>query len=224
MVEAERGTGVGGEGNAGTDSPSRSPPLTPSPTGLISSPKRRTSGLRQSTHLVRFELPMDLCTLQGLSAMQYLCAYCRCDPPLAALFKTAFNTWDRDRDGRLSMRDTVQALQSIFVLHPTHLLRLSSLLALDPDMHPDAALFTAISALATRVLLAEPLGDAVKPDSISGRGALEAADFSGLRVKLGGLQIESTLRDLLSYLTGLPLSLTAPASPQSQPHQGPTVC
>lgn len=39
-----------------------------------------------------------------MSAVQYLCAHCRCDEALSTLFKTAFSQQDRDRDGLLSMK------------------------------------------------------------------------------------------------------------------------
>ncbi|XP_058853961.1 uncharacterized protein LOC131700495 isoform X2 [Acipenser ruthenus] len=91
-----------------------------------------------------------------MSAVQYLCAHCRCDEALGTLFKTAFSQQDRDRDGLLSMKETEQALLSLFILHPDHLSRLRELLRAGRELRTDLPLFTAISALTTRVLLKEP--------------------------------------------------------------------
>ncbi|XP_007894832.1 uncharacterized protein LOC103180660 isoform X1 [Callorhinchus milii] len=149
---------------------------------------------------VRFDLPMDLQLLEGMSPSEYLRSHCRCDQDLCNLFKAAFTQHDKDKDGLINVKELEQALLSVYTLHKDHTNRLWHLLKADDKLQVDLNLFVAVGSLTSRILEKEPRNSAIKPESIGGKEFLEKADFFNLEWRLSETRIGADLRNLLFYL------------------------
>ncbi|XP_078278937.1 uncharacterized protein LOC144606556 [Rhinoraja longicauda] len=153
-----------------------------------------------SQHVIRFELPIDLWLLRGMSPTQYLRTYCRCDEGLSKLYKTAFDQQDKDKDKYVSLKEMEHALLLIYMLNEIHTERLYNLMNVKEDFKVDLKLFIALAGLSSRILDKEPTNDAVGPNVISGKDLLEKADFYALRWRASDVGLGGDLWILLSYL------------------------
>ncbi|XP_078404075.1 uncharacterized protein LOC144684318 [Cetorhinus maximus] len=159
-----------------------------------------SSGVSLSKRSIRFDLPIDIRVLEGMSPTQYLSAHCRCDEDLTLLYKTAFIKQDKDRDGQINMKEMECALLFVYKFHEIHIQKLYSLTNINEDFKMDLKLFIALACLMSRILFKEPINDAIKPETISRKDVLEKADFYALDWRVSEVSIGTDLRILLSYL------------------------
>ncbi|GCB62550.1 hypothetical protein scyTo_0000049 [Scyliorhinus torazame] len=153
-----------------------------------------------SKHAIRFDLPTDIRLLEGMSPTQYLCAHCRCDEDLTLLYKTAFIKQDKDRDGKINVKEMERALLFVYKPHENHIQKLYNLTSINEDFKMDLKLFIALACLMSRILYKEPVNDAIKPDTITRKDVLEKADFYALDWRVSEVILRTDLRILLSYL------------------------
>ncbi|XP_048413404.2 uncharacterized protein LOC125464714 isoform X2 [Stegostoma tigrinum] len=159
-----------------------------------------SSAVSLSKHVIRFDLPMDVRLLEGMSPTQYLCSHYRCDEVLTLLYKTAFIKQDKDRDGQIDIKEMERALLFVYKLHESHIQKLYDLININDDFKVDQKLFIALACLMSRILYKEPIKDAIKPDTIAKKDILEKADFYALNWRVSEVRIGTDLRILLSYL------------------------
>ncbi|KAI8504986.1 hypothetical protein Bbelb_170950, partial [Branchiostoma belcheri] len=110
--------------------------------------------LALSRQISRFELPMDMRLLEGMSPIEYLSNYCIVSKRRQNLYKQSFTKADRDRDGIINVKELDKALKQIHVDGVTteQVQKILDVIQATDDTKFDAKLFTAVCALAERML------------------------------------------------------------------------
>ncbi|XP_078730099.1 uncharacterized protein LOC144945456 [Lampetra fluviatilis] len=104
-----------------------------------------------SPRQARFELPVDLRELEGMSARAYARRRCRCAPEWTELFVASFRSADRDGDGFLTLPEAEEAARLLCSPRSPLLAHLVSLLGLrDEDQGVDLPLFIAMCVILGR--------------------------------------------------------------------------
>eukprot|EP00794_Sanderia_malayensis_P014252 gene14252-15739_t len=159
--------------------------------------------LALSKQTCRFELPMDMRILKSITPMEYLMKYCIISRRRKTLYKNVFQRIDKDRDGWLSDEELVKALKEIHVnyIDQMEIDTLRQMLKLDGSAKNNKyniVMFSVISAFSERLVLYLRKLHRRKDHGLKKR--LEVADFSNLRWKIEGINVNPDVKNLLEML------------------------
>ncbi|CAH1232891.1 Hypp526 [Branchiostoma lanceolatum] len=158
--------------------------------------------LALSRQISRFELPMDMRLLEGMSPIEYLSNYCIVSKRRQNLYKQSFSKADRDRDGVINVKELDKALKQIHVDGVTteQVQKILDVIQATDDTKFDAKLFTAVCALAERMLYTYFVTEDTDDIMYSQKERVEDADFCALEWKLHGVKVNPPIRKLLQML------------------------
>ncbi|GFN90345.1 serine/arginine repetitive matrix protein 1-like, partial [Plakobranchus ocellatus] len=151
----------------------------------------------------RFELPMDMKSLEKMSPADYLRKYCVISSRRKTLYQKIFQK-HRERSGIILGKTTVcKALQEVLVnaLKDQQLTELCDILEVEDDTSVDLKLFSGMAALAERILYPEYLTEDTAECTEYHREKVECADFCSLQWKLHGVQISPPVKKILQALS-----------------------
>lgn len=148
----------------------------------------------------RFELPIDMKSLEGQTPQEYLVQRCHVMKRRENLYKKHFYAHDKDKDQKLNMKEVEKAIKDIFVdtidFQTIETVRL--LATIQPDELVSFPLFSTLCALSERIMHQKySTGEASLDPDYSQKDMLEEADFSSLTWKLDGIVLPEALNTLL---------------------------
>ncbi|XP_072033251.1 uncharacterized protein [Amphiura filiformis] len=150
----------------------------------------------------RFELPMDVRELEGMTPIAYLERYCIVNRRRAALYRRAFNRVDKDCDLIINQKEMEKAIEDALVdtVHVEQINCVLKLIEAEDGIKIKPKLFSAICSLLERLFYHEFVTeDTVEMDG-SSKERVETADFSALDWKLQGCTVNPPLKKLLYKL------------------------
>ncbi|GFS15059.1 serine/arginine repetitive matrix protein 1-like [Elysia marginata] len=150
----------------------------------------------------RFELPMDMKSLEKMSPAEYLRKYCVISSRRKTLYQKIFQK-HRERGGHIHGKTTLsKALQEVLVnaLKDHHLAELCDILEIEDHTLVDLQLFSGTAALAERILYPDYLTEDTAECTEYHRERVECADFCALQWKLHGVQVSPPVKKILQAL------------------------
>lgn len=147
----------------------------------------------------RFELPMDIKTLEQLTVVNYLTLYCIVSSRRRHLFRNIFTKADRDHDGIINSFELRKAILDLYSqsISKDYLEDVMNLIDCKVESVFDWKQFAAIAAFSERYLC---ICYQQKEELHARKELLEQTDFSGLKTKLEGYHIAGNLTKILLLL------------------------
>ncbi|RUS79760.1 hypothetical protein EGW08_012476, partial [Elysia chlorotica] len=150
----------------------------------------------------RFELPMDMKSLEKMSPCDYLRKYCVISNRRKTLYQKIFQK-HRERGGHILGKNPLSlALQEVLVnaLSERHLAELCDILDIDETTSVDLQLFSGMAALAERILYPDYITEDTSECTEYHKEKVECADFCALQWKLHGVQVSPPVRKILQAI------------------------
>jgi hypothetical protein len=162
------------------------------------------SRLALTKHSTRFELPLDLTRLEGLTPVKYLQTYCVITERRAVHYSKVFNKFLKYGKQELSIADLIPALLDVHfsTVEKEQIECVVKIVDIPSEMtNISLRLFAGMSALAERMLRQSTLpSTTVLSEYGQRREIVEDADFEALEWKLRGCKITDSLRNLFAQL------------------------
>ncbi|OWF44343.1 uncharacterized protein LOC110458542 isoform X11 [Mizuhopecten yessoensis] len=181
-------------------------------TGSEESPRKQqkaawvTGRLALSQQSSRFELPMDMRVLESMTTQEYIREYCKITKRRQKLYSDVFrkNAKQKERNVYvIPFKDLRKALMDVLVntLTDDHYSMLVEHMAFAQDAEIDLVLFSALSALAERLMYPQFVTQETvdMPDYMKEK--IECADFGALRWKMQGVNVSPGIKKLLLQLS-----------------------
>ncbi|XP_069135165.1 uncharacterized protein [Argopecten irradians] len=181
-------------------------------TGSEESPRKQqkaawvTGRLALSQQSSRFELPMDMRVLETMTTQDYIREYCKITKRRQKLYSDVFrrNAKQKERNVYIiPFKDLRKALMDVLVntLTDDHFTMLVDHMDFTSDAEIDLVLFSALSALAERLMYPEFVTQETvdMPDYMKEK--IECADFGALRWKMQGVNVSPGIKKLLLQLS-----------------------
>ncbi|GBM47691.1 hypothetical protein AVEN_167161-1 [Araneus ventricosus] len=148
----------------------------------------------------RFELPIDMTTLEGLNPLQYISKHCRPAETRRKIYATRYEEYREEKNVSTVFVSEIRVIyerlfhEAVLIDEMLHLRRL---LDLDLNQELDVELFVAVSCLMERIILKNK---GSRSSQEMKRNVFEVADFCSLNGKLHGIDISPKLRSLLEFI------------------------
>ncbi|XP_060081573.1 uncharacterized protein LOC132560889 [Ylistrum balloti] len=181
-------------------------------TGSEESPRKQqkaawvTGRLALSQQSSRFELPMDMRVLETMTTQEYIREFCKITKRRQKLYSDVFrrNAKQKERNVYvIPFKDLRKSLMDVLVntLTDDHFTMLVDHMDFSPDAEIDLVLFSALSALAERLMYPEFVTQETvdMPDYMKEK--IECADFGALRWKMQGVNVSPGIKKLLLQLS-----------------------
>ncbi|XP_033748568.1 uncharacterized protein LOC117333393 isoform X9 [Pecten maximus] len=181
-------------------------------TGSEESPRKQqkaawvTGRLALSQQSSRFELPMDMRVLETMTTQEYIREFCKITKRRQKLYSDVFrrNAKQKERNVYIiPFKDLRKALMDVLVntLTDDHFTMLVDHMNFSTDAEIDLVLFSALSALAERLMYPEFVTQETvdMPDYMKEK--IECADFGALRWKMQGVNVSPAIKKLLLQLS-----------------------
>ncbi|XP_007894697.1 uncharacterized protein LOC103180571 [Callorhinchus milii] len=158
--------------------------------------------LALSRQISRFQLPMDIKTLETLSPQDYLMKYCIVCKRRQVHYKKSFDKFDKDRDGILSFQEMEKALIDVYfnTITSRDVRRVTELLLADESTRFTHKLFIPLCALSERLLYTMFEPEDREDNEYREKPTVEEADVWGLNWKFQGCEISDDVKRLISVL------------------------
>ncbi|KAK3084885.1 hypothetical protein FSP39_020788 [Pinctada imbricata] len=174
-----------------------------SPRKVVAKPAWVTGRLALSQQSSRFELPMDIVRLENMSPLDYIKEFCIITRRRKKLYSDIFSKHkDSTKANTIPVKELERAVKSVLVntITTEHYKELADMLEIDENTRIDIATFSAISALAERLLCTSFMVSRDQVD-MPQKEDIECADFSALDWKLNGVHVKPQMYKLLKQLS-----------------------
>ncbi|XP_012936366.1 uncharacterized protein LOC101853688 isoform X2 [Aplysia californica] len=150
----------------------------------------------------RFELPMDMKSLEKMTPQEYLRKHCIITTRRRTLYQKIFQK-HRDKDGSIHGKHVLcKALKEVLVntISTDQVDDMCRMLEVNETTSVDIKLFSGVAALAERILYPDFLTEDTADRTEYHKEKVECADFCALEWKLHGLHVNGHVRKILETL------------------------